>query len=77
MERIWHYLAERSVEYADRVEAVVRAGVERLVDFPEMGRPRGDGGRDLLLSRIQYRIGYFVSDDRIVIATVRSTREAA
>ena len=75
MDRIWHFLAERDVDLADRIEAAIREGIERLVDFPHLGRPRRDGSRELSLPQIQYRVGYVVGDDRILIAAVRSTRE--
>lgn len=76
MERIWHFLADRTLELAERTELAIRQGAERLVRFPSLGRPTSDGGRELLLPSIQYTIGYFVKDDSILIATVRSTREA-
>ncbi len=29
MDRIWHFLADRDVDLADRAEAVIRAGADR------------------------------------------------
>jgi plasmid stabilization system protein ParE len=75
LDRIWHFLADRSVEWADRTEAGIFAGVERLIDFPGLGRPRSDGGRELSLPAIQYVVAYTVQDDDILITAVRSTRE--
>ncbi|MDO7844109.1 type II toxin-antitoxin system RelE/ParE family toxin [Sphingomonas immobilis] len=77
MDRIWHFLAERSPDLADRIEVALRDGAKRLIDFPYLGRPRRDGSRELSLPAIQYRIGYLVRDDDILIAAVRSTRENA
>ncbi len=77
MDRIWHFLAGRSVDLADRIEAAIRIGVTRLPAFPLIGRLRADAGRELVLPDIQYRIGYFVQDGRILIASVRSTKEGA
>jgi plasmid stabilization system protein ParE len=77
MERIWHFLAKRRIDLADHTEAAIRQGVERLVHLPHLGRPNADGGRELLLASIQYKIGYVVRDDSILIATVRSTKEAS
>lgn len=78
MDSVWHFLAQRNVAFAERAEAIIRASVGRLVEFPLLGRVRPGGGRELSLPQIQFRVGYYVfEDDRILIATIRSTREGA
>lgn len=78
MERIWHFLADRSVELADRIEGAIRERVLRLEQFPMLGRPKdGLGIRELSLVDLQYRVAYVLTDDQVRIASVRSTRENA
>lgn len=77
MDRIWHFQAERSIALADRIEAAIVAGVEKLMQFPQLGRPRSDGGRELSLTQLQYRVSYVAKDDDVLITAVRSTREGA
>jgi len=36
---IWLFLAERNVDYADRVERRIAARVSMLERFPKLGRP--------------------------------------
>jgi len=67
------YIAKDSPVYARRVSERIVAAVEKLREFPGIGRRVPEaGGRDDLRERIDqnYRIIYLAKPDRIVIVTV-------
>ncbi len=74
MERIWHFNADHDIDLADGVEDAIQIGVDRLIDFPLIGRADGKGRR-LLIARNRYIAAYGVEDDEVVIFAVYSTRE--
>lgn len=66
------YLVERSPTGAERVRLHLIQTIERLADFPFLGRPTDEPGvRVLVLTRYPYLVFYAVIADDVVILHVR------
>jgi toxin ParE1/3/4 len=56
---IHDYIAERNPQAAQRVVARIRAAVDRLADFPYLGRPGiAPETRELMVARLPYIVVY-------------------
>jgi toxin ParE1/3/4 len=83
LERLHAFLADKNPDAATRSATALMAAVESLQQFPERGRPVGDGNlRELIVSfgRSGYvlRYVYSAAADEIVILRIwhgRETRE--
>ena len=74
-EAIWLFLADRSLDFADRAEARLIARVRTLGTLPFQGRRVPDSPlRALSVPDIQYVIHYRVDEDAVRIMHVFSTR---
>ena len=66
------YLIERSPAGADRVRSHLMETVERLADFPFLGRATDEAGvRVLSLTRYPYLVFYSVVSGEVVILHIR------
>ena len=74
-DRIWFFLAERSVEWADRVEARIDDRVASLSGVPRQGRPAGRSHCDLSIPDINLVVRYRVDEDAIRILEMWDTRQ--
>ena len=80
LKRICEFLADTDPQLADATFALVRSGVQILVDHPLMGRSVELELRELILSR--GRTGYIVlydydeGDDSVVVCAIRHQRES-
>ena len=69
------FLSERDPAAGVQVLRRLRAAIERLETFPELGAPWRDGPtRALVVAGVPYRIHYLVRDDAIIVLTVMHTR---
>jgi plasmid stabilization system protein ParE len=76
LENHWQFLAERSVDHADRVEARINDRADTLKRFPYLGRlDKRTGTRFLSIPDIQFLIDYHIDDDEVRILQVWSTRQ--
>lgn len=74
--RIFDFNAQRSVTYAERVDARLLERADAIERMPHMGRPLGRAGlRTLSIVDIQYVIIYALVDERITILRIHHTRQ--
>ena len=78
LEAIHNYISASSVQYADNMVDRILSAIDRLADFPLMGRSlpeRNDVAyRDLIVR--PYRVVYKVLPDRVqIIAVVHGARQ--
>ncbi len=79
-ERLYEFLLEKDPGAAERAILAISAGADRLVDFPEIGRPMADETRRRELF-IPFGVGayvlrYRIHRDAVVIIRVWHSREA-
>lgn len=68
---IFDYIEADSPRAAVAVDERIEAAVERLVDFPESGRPgRVEGTRELVMTRAPYVLPYRILDGTVRILRV-------
>jgi toxin ParE1/3/4 len=68
------YIAQDSPDAAARVAAVIIDAVQRLEQFPMMGRAgRIEGTRELVIPGLPYIIPYRIKNDSVQIASVIHT----
>jgi toxin ParE1/3/4 len=68
---IFDYIEADSPLAAISVDERIEAAVERLIDFPESGRPgRVEGTRELVMTNAPYILPYRILDDRVCILRV-------
>jgi addiction module RelE/StbE family toxin len=73
-EDIYAYIARRDPARDSRVLAVIATAVNRLADFPALGRPgRKPGTRELVIPRLPYIVIYRVRGERVQILRVLHT----
>jgi toxin ParE1/3/4 len=71
LEDIYEPIAADNPDVAPRVIERIRIAVERLREFPMIGRPgRVDGTRELIVARTPYLVPYRVKGDVVQIITV-------
>jgi toxin ParE1/3/4 len=68
------YIGQYDPQAADRLAQRLRQAGESLADFPNRGRPAGNGARELP-SVPPYIIRYEVSGDRVFILSIRHGRQ--
>jgi toxin ParE1/3/4 len=67
-EGIFDYIEADSPRSAIRVDEAIANAAERLIDFPESGRPgRVTGTRELVLTGLPYILAYIVREDVVRI----------
>ena len=61
VDAIWEYLKERSSNAAEQVQDTILKAVDRLAEFPYLGRPGHLAGtRELVIARYPYIVIYGV-----------------
>ena len=71
LEDIYERIAADNPAAAPRVVARIRTAVERLREFPAIGRPGRVGGtRELVISGTPYIVPYRVKGDTVQIITI-------
>jgi addiction module RelE/StbE family toxin len=74
LEAIVEYLGQRSPTGAANVLTAIKASVEMLEAFPEIGRMvDGAGHRRIPVSRFPYVLYYRIGKDEIIILHIRHT----
>ncbi len=80
LERLYEFLLEQDPVAAERAIRGIRVGADRLVDFPEIGRPMGDETtrRELFIpfGAGAYVLRYRIHGNTVVIIRVWHSREA-
>ena len=75
-EAAWHFLSNRNVAYADRVEQRVEARVATLAHAPHQGRPLANSDLRLLsVPDIQYVIAYRLEAEIVRVMGLWSTAQ--
>jgi len=68
---IFDYIDADRPQAAISVDERIRTQVNRLADFPEIGRPgRVAGTRELVIDRTPYVVAYRIMSDAIVVLRV-------
>ena len=76
LENIHAYIARDNPAQAYTVLSKLHTAINRLANFPEMGRVgRKPGTRELIVPRLRYRVHYRVRSDRVQIIRVRHTSQ--
>ncbi|MBN8807173.1 MAG: type II toxin-antitoxin system RelE/ParE family toxin [Sphingomonas sp.] len=68
------YIGQFNMDAANDIARRLNAAGESLCDFPNRGRPAGDGFRELV-SVPPYVLRYFVVDEVAYIASIRHGRQ--
>lgn len=72
----YRFYATRNPEAARRMQQLVMAGVDRLRDYPQIGRPgRVEGTRELIISGTPFLLVYDENPVRIEIVHVYHGRQ--
>ena len=78
--RLYDFLLDKAPAAAGRAARAIRAGADRLVDSPEIGRPLADrtDRRELVIpfGAGAYVLRYRIHDDKVVVIRVWHNREA-
>ena len=79
IERLYGFLLEKDAPAAERAMRTISSGSDKLEDFPEIGRPMGDGtGRRELIIPFgagAYILRYRIHRNAVVIIRVWHSRE--
>ncbi|MGN6209997.1 type II toxin-antitoxin system RelE/ParE family toxin [Asticcacaulis sp.] len=68
---IFNFIEADSPRSAINVDSAIEAQAERLIDFPESGRPgRIMGTREVVVAQLPYVIAYRVTSDKVRILRV-------
>ena len=77
--RLHEFLKNKSPDAASRMVDLLLNGADKLMDFPEMGKPLGDElkRRELFLAfgAGAYVVRYILTENKIVVIRVWHTRE--
>jgi toxin ParE1/3/4 len=74
LQAIREFIAQDNPDAAARVHAAVRAAVDPLADYPNLGRAgRVDGTRELIIAGLPYIVAYRVAENQIRILSVIHT----
>lgn len=80
IKRLYDFLLDKDAAAAGRAARAIRAGADRLLASPEIGRPLADGtGRRELVIPFgpgAYVLRYRIHDDTVVVIRVWHGREA-
>jgi len=77
LEAVREFIAQDNPPAATRVHSAIRAAVDPLANYPNVGRAgRVDGTRELALSRLPYIIVYRVAEDTVrILAVIHTSRQ--
>ena len=76
LEAVYAYVARTDPVRAYGVRVALARAINRLADFPELGRRSSVAGkRELVVPRLPYIVEYRVQDERIRILRVRHTAQ--
>ena len=77
LEAIREFIAENNPVAAARVRAAVRAAVERLAVYPNLGRAgRVEGTRELIIAGTPFIAAYRVLGDQLrILSIIHSSRQ--
>ncbi|MEG3176364.1 type II toxin-antitoxin system RelE/ParE family toxin [Sphingomonas sp. RB3P16] len=75
LDRIWLFLAQRDIDLAHRTIATIRLRAQRLVAYPQLGRPVGRAYREWSIIEVRYVVTYAISDGQVRIVRVHHARE--
>lgn len=67
---IWHYIALDDPAAADRMVTRLVVAVEKLLRFPQLGRPGREGSRELVVGGTHFVVVYRVEGEEIRIGSV-------
>jgi toxin ParE1/3/4 len=71
LHNIRRYIAQNNPAAAERVRGAILQSVERLANFPGLGRTgRVDGTRELVIPNTPYIVAYTVIGGRVMILSV-------
>lgn len=76
LESLFEYIAENDAVAAQKVSRIIRAGVDRLLQFPSYGRV-GDieGTRQFVVAGAPYIVIYEIEDEMISILRIYHTAQ--
>ena len=76
LESLFEYIAENDAAAAQKVSRIIRAGVDRLLQFPAYGRG-GDveGTRQFVVAGVPYIVIYEIEDEMITILRIYHTAQ--
>ncbi len=67
---IWHYIVLDDPAAADRMVTRLVVAVEKLLRFPQLGRPGREGSRELVVGGTHFVVVYRVEGEEIRIGSV-------
>lgn len=74
LKQIRVYIAERDSQAASRVGSLICKAVDRLADFPSIGRPgRVPVTRELTIPGLPFILCYTVEENRVMVLAVMHT----
>lgn len=72
LDAIYCYIAQHNPAAAERVKRYIQEAIDRLADFPMLGRATGKPGvHKLVLADYPYRIYYRVRGNEVMILRIR------
>ncbi len=77
LESVREFIAQDNPQAAARVHAAIRAAVDPLADYPNLGRAgRVDSTRELIVVDLPYIIVYRVAEDTVrILAVIHTSRQ--
>lgn len=77
LEAIREFIAQDNPAAAARVRGAIRTAVERLADYPNLGRAgRIDGTRELFVAGLPYIVAYRVAEGEVrVLSVIHAARQ--
>jgi toxin ParE1/3/4 len=77
LEAIREFIAQDNPEAARRVHAAIRAAVDPLGNYPNLGRAgRVDGTRELTVSGFPYIVAYRVAENQVrILSVIHASRQ--
>jgi len=77
LESVREFIAQDNPQAAARVHAAIRAAVDPLADYPNLGRAgRVDSTRELIVVELPYIIVYRVAEDTVrILAVIHTSRQ--
>jgi toxin ParE1/3/4 len=74
LEAVREFIAQENPQAATRVHSAIRAAVDPLANYPNLGRAgRVDGTRELIVVDLPYIVVYRVVQDQVRILSVLHT----
>ena len=77
LEAIRDFIAQDNQRAAARVPASIQAAVDRLAQYPNLGREgRVEGTRELVIANAPYLVAYRVVEDEVrILAVIHTSRQ--